>query len=92
MPVTVEQLTAKLTENLQPLSLNIVDQSGGCGAKFFIIVTSQAFEGMALLERQRLVHEIIQDEMKEIHALQLKTWTPEQYDARKEKIPELLKA
>ena len=37
------------------------------------------------LERQKQVNEIIADEMQEIHAFSMKTWTPQQYEAKKAK-------
>jgi stress-induced morphogen len=37
----------------------------------------------ALLDRQRHVNECLKDEMEQIHALQMKTWTVEQYEKKK---------
>ena len=37
----------------------------------------------ALLDRQRHVNECLKDEMERIHALQMKTWTVEQYEKKK---------
>jgi stress-induced morphogen len=50
---------------------------------FEIIVVSKLFEGIALLERHRLVNEKIAEELKGIHALSMKTWTPKQWESKK---------
>jgi len=36
-----------------------------------------------LLDRHRMVNDTIKEQMKEIHALTLKTWTPEQWEQKK---------
>jgi stress-induced morphogen len=48
------------------------DLSDGCGAKFELIIASDTFEGVGLLDRQRRINEILKEEMKTIHALSLK--------------------
>jgi stress-induced morphogen len=71
---------ATLTIKLQPVHLDVVDTSGGCGASFDIQVVSAAFEGKRLLERHRLVNAALSEEMKEIHALSIrKALTPQQW-------------
>ena len=75
-----------LASDLAPLEhLELTDTSDGCGSKFEAIIVSAKFDGVALLERQRLVNEVIAEEMKEIHAFSMKTWTPAQYEAKKAK-------
>lgn len=69
----------KLRARFEPEHLEVVDESCGCGARFLIVVVSAQFEGVGLLDRQRAVHECIAEEMKAIHAVQLKTWTPAQF-------------
>ena len=39
--------------------------------------------GMGLLDRQRAVNTCLAEEMKIIHALQMKTWTPSQFEQKK---------
>ena len=51
--------------------------SDGCGAKFECVIVSEKFEGVQLLERHRMVNNLLP--MDEIHALQMKTWTPAQH-------------
>jgi len=52
---------------------------------FALIVVSKDFEGKPLLKRQRQVNEILKDILPEIHALEMKTWTVEQWEKQKDK-------
>ncbi len=46
-------------------------------------VVSPAFEGRSLVEQHQLVYEALGEHMtRDIHALELKTYTPEEYEAR----------
>uniref|UniRef100_A0A915K8R4 BolA-like protein n=1 Tax=Romanomermis culicivorax TaxID=13658 RepID=A0A915K8R4_ROMCU len=73
----------KLRQQLAPDYLEITDISDGCGAKYDIVVVSKHFEGKPLLQRHRLVNETLAEEMKSIHALTMKTLTPNQWDVMK---------
>ncbi len=74
----------KLTDALQPTILNIYDDSHqhahhsamrgkeAVETHFRLEVASDKFEGKKLLERHRMVNEILSDEFKEgLHALQI---------------------
>lgn len=53
----------------------------GDGTHFDAVIVSEDFEGKTLLERHQLVYKVLGDAMKErIHALSLKTYTPEQWN------------
>ncbi len=83
---TADDLVAKLqsAEQLQPVTLcTVLDESGGCGSKFSLLVVSARFEGVPLLDRHRTVQGILADEMKSIHALQIKAYTPAVYETKK---------
>ncbi|KAH9669310.1 protein BOLA2 [Citrus sinensis] len=63
----------------------VIDTSGGCGAKFEIEIVSEQFEGKRLLARHRLVNAALEEEMKQIHALSIKkAMTPEQWKQQQE--------
>jgi BolA protein len=77
----------KITEALSPIHLEIVDEShrhrGHAGARpegethFRVEIVSAAFEGRSRLARQRMVHEILAEELSgRVHALSLRTLTP----------------
>ncbi|KAG7535474.1 BolA-like superfamily [Arabidopsis thaliana x Arabidopsis arenosa] len=80
MGVTKEQVEASLTLKLNPVHLEVIDTSGGCGASFVVEIVSEQFEGKRLLERHRIVNAALEEEMKEIHALSIKkAQTPQQW-------------
>ena len=79
----------KLTAALAPTRLSITDEShlhaGHSGARpegethFRVEIASARFEGVGRVQRQRLVYEILAEELKgPVHALALKTRTPEE--------------
>lgn len=67
------------------LECKITDHSDGCGAKLELIVVSDSFEGMPLLKRHREVQNHLKEKgmFEEIHALQIKAWTGEQWEKKK---------
>ncbi|HYD29546.1 MAG TPA: BolA family protein [Azospirillaceae bacterium] len=82
-----ERIRDKLTMALQPARLDVVDQShrhaGHAGSHpdgethFQVTVVSAAFEGRSRVARQRLVYDLLADELRErVHALSLQTLTP----------------
>ncbi|KAL9459362.1 hypothetical protein AB3S75_002708 [Citrus x aurantiifolia] len=85
MGVTKEKVESTLTSKLNPSHLEVIDTSGGCGAKFEIEIVSEQFEGKRLLARHRLVNAALEEEMKQIHALSIKkAMTPEQWKQQEE--------
>jgi BolA protein len=80
-------LEEKLTDGLAPQRLVIVDEShrhlGHAGAHpegeshFHIEIVSAAFEGKTAVARQRLVYDVLAEELRtRVHALSLTTLTP----------------
>lgn len=77
---TAEYLSDKLKKNLDAEHIDIEDLSNcGCGMKFDALLVSPKFEGKPILQRQRLVNQILSEEMKHIHAFTMRTWTPAQW-------------
>ena len=79
----------KLSVALAPDRLAIVDDSarhaGHAGARpegeshFNVEIVSARFAGLSRVARQRLVYEVLADELRtDIHALALKTLTPDE--------------
>lgn len=53
----------------------------GDGTHFEALIVADTFIGKTLLERHKLVYGVLGEAMKEkIHALSLKTYTPEQWE------------
>ncbi|KAG1682920.1 hypothetical protein DVH05_021143 [Phytophthora capsici] len=80
--VTPAQLETKIRREIGAALVEAVDLSDGCGSKFSLVVVHEGFEGQSLLERQRRVNDCLKEEMTRIHALQMKTWTPAQYEQK----------
>lgn len=77
---SAEYLKKKLEDNLEAQFVEIEDQSNcGCGMKFDALIVSPVFEGKPLLQRQRLVNQVLSEEMKYIHAFTMKTLAPSQW-------------
>jgi acid stress-induced BolA-like protein IbaG/YrbA len=54
----------------------------GDGSHFEAVIVSPAFEGKRPIARHQLVYAVLGDRMKaEIHALSMRTLTPEEYKA-----------
>ena len=73
---------------LKPVSLNLYDNShqhaGHAGndmdgeSHFELEIVSEAFEGLNLVKRHKLVYMVLGDIMPTIHALQIRSLTPEE--------------
>lgn len=48
------------------------------------IIVSKDFEGKPLLKRHRMVNNILEDVLHNVHAFEMKTWTEEQWLKHKE--------
>lgn len=78
--VSVELVRERIERELHCEHLEVVDTSTGCGSSFEVIIVSPDFAGTPLLQRHRRINALFQAELTtQIHALSLKTWTPEQY-------------
>ena len=78
MTVTADDIKRWIEENL---SESHVVFSEGDGHHFEAVVLSSAFEGKNKVARHRMVYGALGDRMKnDIHALSLKTFTPEEYN------------
>ena len=84
-----DTLRTKLAAALNPTRLEIVDEShlhaGHAGARpegethFRIEIVSAAFVGQSRVARQRLVYDIVAEELRtRVHALALSTRTPDE--------------
>jgi len=79
--ITPEEIKHTLTKALPVSVIETQDLTGG-GDHWQVIIVSSAFEGKGLVEQHRLVNEALKSELgdQRIHALALKTFTPEQWD------------
>ncbi|POY74560.1 hypothetical protein BMF94_2321 [Rhodotorula taiwanensis] len=69
-------LKSKLEEKLQGAKVDVQDVSGGCGSFYAISVEHEAFKGLTMIKQHRLVNDLLKDDIKDMHGLQLKTKAP----------------
>ncbi|KAI9321880.1 bola protein [Dichotomocladium elegans] len=83
--ITAESLKQIITERLHAVHVEVVDQSGGCGQMFDVVIVSPQFQDKRLLARHRLVNEALKDEISKVHAFSQKDLTPEEWEKKKER-------
>jgi BolA protein len=84
--MSTEIIKNKLTTALNPISIEIIDNSqahaGHAGAQsggghFHVIIVSEQFDGKSLVQRHQLIYKALGDLMKkEIHALGIEAFSP----------------
>jgi BolA protein len=84
----IVRMRERLTDKLLPLQLDISDDShlhaGHAGARggaghFTVHVVAQAFADKTLIERHRMIYDLLQDMMHtEIHALSIQARSPDE--------------
>jgi stress-induced morphogen len=79
--MTPDQLKLRL-ESLAPGTEAQVMDLTGTQDHYQAVIVSPAFNGRMMIEQHRMVFKIVQAEVDsgEVHALTLKTFTPEQYE------------
>lgn len=85
---TAQQLEQRLRDKLQPITLEVIDESykhnghagangTGFGSHFRVRVTSHLFTGKSAVLRHRLVYDALQDFMDQgLHALAIEAQAP----------------
>jgi len=87
--LVAEIIQEKISARLSPSRLDVKDEShlhaGHAGAReggqshFRVMIVTDQFEGLSRVARQRLVNDILREELAgPIHALTLKTLTPQE--------------
>ena len=78
--MTSSQLKARI-ESLAPGTVAEVTDLTGTQDHWQVTVVSPAFEGKMMVEHQRMIMGILKAEIdsNEVHALSMKTFSPEQY-------------
>ncbi|MDH5763962.1 MAG: BolA family transcriptional regulator [Nitrospinota bacterium] len=91
MDSAVQLIERILKEKLEASYVEIIDDShqhrghkaAGGGGHYSVIVVSSKFENVNLIDQRRLVYSALDEQIngkpKVIHALQIKTLTPEQW-------------
>jgi stress-induced morphogen len=78
--MTPDQLKARI-ETLAPHTTVEVKDLTGTHDHYQVMVVSPAFEGKIMIEQHKMIMGILKSEIdsNEVHALSMKTYTPEQY-------------
>ena len=83
-----ETIETKLT-TLDPLHLEVVNESGnhnvapGSESHFKVVIVTPQFEGVRLLERHRIVNNLLADELAgPVHALAIHAYTEANWEKR----------
>ena len=74
--MTLVEIQKKLESTIEKSQVTMEGDGCNCSA----VVVSPIFEGLSLLQRQRIVLAVVSEEIKcgELHALSVKTYTPEE--------------
>jgi len=88
LPVsTQDRIETKLRGALAPLHLDVENESSkhnvpkGSETHFKVFVVSPAFEGKGLVDRHRMIHEVLAEELRTgVHALSLRALAPAQWE------------
>lgn len=75
-----ERVKEKIADNIENARVDVLDMTGD-GDHFRVVVVAEAFEGKPMVKQHQLVYDALGDSMEgDIHALGLKTYTPEEWE------------
>jgi len=84
-------IRTKLTDALKPLHLDVINESymhnvpKGTESHFKVVIVSSAFEDVKRLQKHKLVHSALQEELDAgLHALSIVAKTPAEWDKSQE--------
>lgn len=81
-------LLKKLNKNFNPQHLEVINEShmhsgGRVNSHFKIVIVSNAFEDVKLIDRHRSINNLFKDELQKIHALSIHTYTLSEWQKAK---------
>jgi len=81
--MNIEEIKERLIKNFPKDKIEVFDLRGS-EDHFSIVVISDKFENLSLVDRHRKIYSIFKDEIsKEIHALQIQTYTHKEWRDKK---------
>ena len=80
-------LETQLTTALEPSYLEVINESSNhsgpaTASHFKLVVVSEVFEEMKLIDRHRFINKLFKEELSHIHALAMHTYTPSEWKVR----------
>jgi len=93
--MTIQTQIEEKLQTLSPDHFEVINESAshnvppGSESHFKLIVVSQAFEGKSLINRHKLINQLLAEELQgPVHALSMHTLTPPEWFEKYGKIPE----
>lgn len=90
-----ENIINKLNESLQNDLINVTNESHlhntppGSESHFKVVIVSNEFQGKMPVKRHQMIYGLLAEELREqIHALALHTYTPAEWQAGNQSVPE----
>ncbi|BBB23521.1 BolA family protein [Isorropodon fossajaponicum endosymbiont JTNG4] len=82
-----QHLTEQLKTALSPSHLEVINESHNHSgpaseSHFKLIVVSDYFNDLKLIERHRFINQLFKEEMSHIHALAMHTYTPDEWQMK----------
>ena len=84
-----QSIEQRLSESLHPMHLEVINESHrhsvppGSETHFKVVVVSESFSGLRLVQRHRSIHSLLAGELADgLHALSMEALTPEEWRAR----------
>ncbi|XP_028392690.1 bolA-like protein 3 [Dendronephthya gigantea] len=68
-----KRIAKKIQSKLSVSKIEVEDISGGCGSMYRIFVAADEFKGKRTIQQHRMINDILQDEVKDMHGLTLHT-------------------
>ncbi|GAA5950641.1 hypothetical protein JCM3765_000561 [Sporobolomyces pararoseus] len=65
-------LKSKLESSLSGASVKVQDVSGGCGSFYAIQIEHESFKGLNTIKQHRIVNQVLSEEIKGMHGLQVR--------------------
>ena len=73
--MNINYIKEKITKHIPDSKVEVKDKTG-TGDHFSVLVISNKFEGITLVDRHKMIYESLSQYVtKEIHALQIRTYT-----------------
>jgi len=88
------EIEQKLKTDFNPIHIEVINETHmhnvpeDADSHFKVTVVSELFSEVPLIKQHRLVNAALSEELKQIHALALHTYTPDQWVERKEGSPQ----
>jgi acid stress-induced BolA-like protein IbaG/YrbA len=75
-----EVVKEKIADGIEDARVDVLDMTGD-GDHFRVVVVAEAFEGLPMVKQHQLVYDALGNSMEgDIHALGLKTYTPDEWE------------